>query len=155
MFLCLQYIKKSILLPDIQQNQTLNISLYLCSRKINNLEALCQIFLNSVSKNVLLLQIEKEDESFSPLTFILVKSFFSLHFFCFVFILYFSLEKLEFKYISFSLCQRLQQNLSKKKKKKVKLKFTKEFASGTQNEIGYGEEKKFCFKIVPAIDTPW
>ena len=37
----------------------------------------------------------------------------------------------------------------------VKLKFIKEYAGGKQNEIGYGEEKKFCFKIVPSIDTPW
>ena len=66
----------------------------------------------------------------------------------------FSLEKLEFKYISFSLWQRLQQNLGKKKKR-VKLKFIKELGGGKQNEIGYGEEKKFCFKIAPSIDTPW
>ena len=43
----------------------------------------------------------------------------------------------------------------KKKKKKVKLKFINEFASGKKNEIVYGEEKKFCFKIVPSIDTLW
>ena len=40
-------------------------------------------------------------------------------------------------------------------KKIVKLKFINEFASGKKNEIVYGEEKKFCFKIVPSIDTPW
>ena len=42
-----------------------------------------------------------------------------------------------------------------KKKKRVKLKFIKELGRGKQNEIGYGEEKKFCFKIAPSIDTPW
>ena len=40
-------------------------------------------------------------------------------------------------------------------KKIVKLKFINEFASGKKNEIVYGEEKKFCFKIAPSIDTPW
>ena len=40
-------------------------------------------------------------------------------------------------------------------KNMVKLKFINELAGGKQNEIGYGEEKKFCFKIVPSIDTPW
>ena len=37
----------------------------------------------------------------------------------------------------------------------VKLKFIKELIGGKQNEIGYGEQKKFCFKIVSSIDTPW
>ena len=40
-------------------------------------------------------------------------------------------------------------------KKKSKLKFIKDYAATKQYEIGYGKEEKFCFKIVPSIDTPW
>ena len=76
--------------------------------KSTNLEALCCIFLSTIAKfcvssNVVLLCIEKEDGSFSPLTFIPVKSL-SLSLFYFLFILYFSLDD-----------QGLQQKLGQKK----------------------------------------
>ena len=65
----------------------------------------------------------------------------------------FSLEKLEIHLIF--LMAKASTKSWQKKKKRVKLKFIKELGGGKQNEIGYWEEKKFCFKIAPSIDTPW
>ena len=80
--------------------------------KSTNLKALWHIFLSTIAKfcvssNVVLLCIEKEDGSFSPLTFIPVKSLslsLSLSLSYFLFILYFSLHD-----------QGIQQKLGKRK----------------------------------------
>ena len=80
--------------------------------KSTNLEALWRIFLSTIAKfcvssNVVLLCIEKEDGSFSPLTFIPVKSLslsLSLSLSYFLFIFYFSLHD-----------QGIQQKLGKRK----------------------------------------
>ena len=108
-----------------------------------------------VSKNVLLLKIETEAESFSPLTLILVKSFFSLHYFVLYLYCIFLLRNWNFSTSYFPYVKGFNKILAKKKKKNSKLKFIKEYVAGKQYEIGNGKEEKFCFKIVPSIDTPW
>ena len=87
------------------------------------------------------------------MTFILVKSFLCLH--CFVLYLYciFLFKNWNSNASHFPYVKGFNKILAKKKM--VKLKFIKELIGGKQNEIGYGEQKKFCFKIVSSIDTPW
>ena len=104
-----------------------------------------------VKKCVVALDWERRWELFS-FDFYFSEIIFSLH--CFVFYVYciFLLRNWNLNTSHFPYVKGFNKILAKKM---VKLKFIKEYAGGKQNEIGYGEEKKFCFKIVPSINTPW